>query len=624
MTITPLHGDQLIPRQDMEWILRELRGQEDSLEDGHSLPHIGTVTRPPRLSVSDLPPLHGPPLTVTPPCWLSPEMPRAASARVKLPPLPAAPAASGSSPRGTARSVGPVARGYPDLVPPSPWGILAADRAQVTPSLHSSAERLWPGSGARQGHRLPPLQRAGGLPLHTGTRPAGNLLGHTGVEELSEVQEEHGGNSYGDPFRGLAPCLCEDTSIESTCTQEQSSVCQEADAEPQVMPNTPGLSEGSTGETGNSSELLSPGLVGEPHSGSDNLQSGDTFLKESEEMWEEEELPDTAAPAAGDVDRDLWSVSLVPLKKAEATASAVAGEPWDKGSSELFPTAEPEKSSGFSASSLPEGPCEDRGTHWLTEKITHDKLLLKETGDASKHLPHIEAEELEQLEEDILSSLDQESPLVPHNLCSWSKDYGGETKKYSQLVPPDLFAELWSLFNNRDVPSWETRLDELLAKWEEEELPDTDAAGEGHSEPKCSLCAPLQDEEAEPEASPLDSDPCDEGHSEPLLRAPPEEAKMLAHNLPADPAEEADAACVDAAHAQDSLEQENPCGTGTPAGASLVPAQPLACSVPSSPTDMAPVPQPPAPQRWRSVLKTARQALRGLFSFSCLRGQGEE
>ncbi|XP_005042611.1 PREDICTED: uncharacterized protein LOC101821516 [Ficedula albicollis] len=123
VTIMPLHGDRLVPRQDTSRTPTGQITKEASLESGHSLPHSGTVTRTQRLSVSDLPPLHGPPLTVTPPCWFRPEMPKSASARVKLPPLPAAPAASASSPRRRPRSACPVTSRSREL-PPVPAQLL--------------------------------------------------------------------------------------------------------------------------------------------------------------------------------------------------------------------------------------------------------------------------------------------------------------------------------------------------------------------------------------------------------------------------------------------------------------------------------------------------------------------
>ncbi|KAL2308642.1 hypothetical protein Nmel_001701, partial [Mimus melanotis] len=624
VTITPLHGDRLVLRQDTSWRPTGLRAKEASLEDGHSMPHSGTVTRTPRLSVSDLPLLHGTPLAVTPPGRLRTEMARAASARVKLPPLPAAPAASASSPRRRARSAGPVTSHYREFVPPSPWGTLAAGRAQVTPSPGSSAGRLWQGSVAGQGHRLQLLRGAGGVPLRTGTQPAWKHLGHSETEELSRVQEEHGGKTSRNLFSGLAPCLCEHTSVKSTSTQKQSSVHQEADPQAQVLSSAPGLTEGSTGETGNSSELLSPGLIAELCSASDSWWPGGALLNEPKEKCEEEELTDTEA--AGDGDSDQQSVLLAPLKvkKAATAASALAGDPWDEGPSEIFPTPESEETSGFSASSLPGGPSDDNGTHRPAEQCAQGKLAYLETDDASKHLLHVTAEELEELEEDILSSMHPESPFVLHSIGSWTKNSAGETEHHSQLVPPDLFEELWSLFNNRDMPCWDTRVDQLLEKWEEEELPDRDAAGEGNSEPETALCPPLQDKAVEPAGSPLVSDPCDEGHSEPLHRTPPKEAKMSACVSTANVTEEANAACMEAVCSQASFAQENSYGAGAAAGPCPEPAEPLTCSVPSSPTDTSTVPQPPAPRRWCSIIRRARWALRRFFSFSCLKGQSEE
>lgn len=248
-------------------------------------------------------------------------------------------------------------------------------------------------------------------------------------------------------------------------------------------------------------------------------------------------------------------MSLAPLKeeKAEAAAPSLAGDLWQEGPGKVFFSCEPEATSGLSASSSSGGPSEEKGTHRSAEQSPQGKLSSTETEDASKHLLHVTAEQLEELEEDILSSLDQESPLVPHSHCSWSKDCAGETEHHSQLVPPDLFEELWSLFNNRDVPCWDTRVDQLLEKWEEEELPDREAAGEEDSEPESALCHSLQDKEAVPAGSPLVSDPCDEEHSEPLLRAPPEEAKMLACISTANFTEKANEACVEAFCSQPSL-----------------------------------------------------------------------
>ncbi|CAN8183683.1 unnamed protein product [Coccothraustes coccothraustes] len=384
------------------------------------------------------------------------------------------------------------------------------------------------------------------------------------MEELTELPDVHGGKTSRGLFRRLALCITEDTSIKSTCTQEQSSLCQEADAEPQVLPSTAGLPEGSIGETGNSSDLLSPAMIAEPCSGSDNSWPWDSSLKEPEEKWEEEELPNTKS--AGDGDSDPWSVLLAPLKdkKAEAAASPLAGDPCDDGPSELFPTSEAEENSGFSTSSLSGVTCEERGMHWPAEQSAHSTVLCTETEEASKPLLHIKAEELEELEEDILSSLHEESTLMPYRLCSLT------------------------------------------------------------SEPECTLCPALQEKETEPAASPLDSDPCGEGHIEPFPMARPTDPKMLSCTLPANPMEEPDAACMEAGCSQASLAKENPSGPAVLAGACPVSSQALACCVPSPTTNMTTVPQPPVTRQWHSIVKTARRALRRLFSFSCLRGQPEE
>ncbi|KAF4793541.1 hypothetical protein TURU_110068 [Turdus rufiventris] len=262
--------------------------------------------------------------------------------------------------------------------------------------------------------------------------------------------------------------------------------------------------------------------------------------------------------------------------------------------------------------------------------------------DASKHLLNIEAEELEKLEEDILSSMDQESsrktytlwdpscltlgpvagPLVPHSLCSWSKDCAGEIESYTQLVPPDPCEEQRSIFNNKDAPSRDAQTDQLLAVLEEEELHVRDKAGEEESETESTFSLSLQDKEAEPPASPLEIDLCNEWRSEHLPTALPNDQGLFGLcALPADPTDEAEAADMEAGHSQAFPTQEKPCRAGVPAGACPVPAQALVYIVSAGP---AAVPQPPAPRPWHSMAKRARWALRRLFSFSCLRGQPEE
>ena len=215
-------------------------------------------------------------------------------------------------------------------------------------------------------------------------------------------------------------------------------------------------------------------------------------------------------------------------------------------------------------------------------------------------------------------------PLVPHGTGRVTKDAAGETESSSELVSLDqLLADLCPV--SHDSLSCDALIRELLEECEEEQLPDREAAGERDSEPESALSLPPQEEEAEPAASTVDSDPRDEGRSEPLPTALPQEPELFAVCAsPADPADEADAAGREAGRAQATPPQAKPCRAGEPAGACPVPAQPLARSGPSSPAGMATVPRPPAPRRWRSVVKTARRALRRLFSFSCLRRQLEE
>lgn len=165
--------------------------------------------------------------------------------------------------------------------------------------------------------------------------------------------------------------------------------------------------------------------------------------------------------------------------------------------------------------------------------------------------------------------------------------------------------------------------EELLEEWEEEEVPDREAAGEGDGDPQSTSLAPLKDEEAEPAASPLAGDPLDEGHRAPIPTAVPEDAELSASALLADPTEEADAACAEACHAQATAPQKKPLLAGGLAGDCPVPAQPLAYSS-SSPTGITALPRPLARWQWHSVVRMARQALRWAFSWSCLMGQGEQ
>ncbi|XP_053807613.1 uncharacterized protein LOC128792824 [Vidua chalybeata] len=537
-----------------------------------------------------------------------------------------------------------MAEGQPERVPPPPWGTLAAGRAQGTPSLGSRMEGLWQGSAARQGHRLPPVPPACCVPLGTGAQLGWKFLICFETKELLEVQAGHGGNTYKDLDGGLGPHLLEDTSMASTCTCQQSNAKHEVDAEPQEPSSASSSTQRSTEETTKCSELLSPVQLAKQSSASGNSQPWDTSVKDLEEKWEEEELPETQA--AGDWHRDLQSVSLSSLKvdKVEAEACGLAEDPWDEGRSKLVLPPEPEECSVFSASPLSGGPGEERATrgpakHAAFHKqlcMGHDDMLQimcnkrEELGKVVEEKTHAE------LFGDIFSSMgNEESPVrskcvlrdpsgatlepaadpsVPHSTYSVTGDAKTETQICSELVFPELLADLES--DSEDSPSLETLLNELLEKWEQEE-----AAGERAGEVESPLSILPRDEELEPAATPPDSDLSDQGHSEPLS----EEAKGFAVcAAPADAADEADAAGTEAGRAQAAPAQEKPCGDEPPAGACPAPAQPLARSVPACPAGSAAVPQPPAPRRWRFTAKRARRALRRLFSCSCLRGQPEE
>ncbi|KAJ7403101.1 hypothetical protein BTVI_80655 [Pitangus sulphuratus] len=161
------------------------------------------------------------------PRCLTLQTPIAASANVRLSPLPAA--ASGSSLRGRVRAEGLVPSSHQELVPPAQRGSMAADRAWETPPLESRTAGLWERSVARQGHRLPPLAPARRSPLCTRAKDARKDLLITKTEELEHLEEEDDEKIYGDISR-----LEEESSIKTTCIPNQTSLRQEPVAGPQV------------------------------------------------------------------------------------------------------------------------------------------------------------------------------------------------------------------------------------------------------------------------------------------------------------------------------------------------------------------------------------------------------
>ena len=197
-------------------------------------------------------------------------------------------------------------------------------------------EGLRCGSVTRQGKRLPPLQPARGAPLRTGTLPAWKCLWPSGIVELFEEQQEHGGSTSRDHLGGFSNNVSQERSMVSTCPQEQSSAHQEMDADCQELPTAPMSRKGSTSEARECSELLSPAQLAEQRSVSDICEAWDASRKEQEAKQEEEEVPE--AEAAAERDSDLESVSLSPLNEneVEAEASGQAADDWDEGHSRLF------------------------------------------------------------------------------------------------------------------------------------------------------------------------------------------------------------------------------------------------------------------------------------------------
>ncbi|CAN8219732.1 unnamed protein product [Coccothraustes coccothraustes] len=389
---------------------------------------------------------------------------------------------------------------------------------------------------------------AHGVPLCTGAQTAWEHLGRSAKEGVLEVQEGHGGHTYKDLFGGLSTHLSEDRSIMSTCTRKQSSAHQEVDAEPLELPSASSSTKGSTEEAAKCSELPSPAQLAQQSSVSGNSQPWDTPVKGLEEKQEDEELPE--AQVARKWDRDLQSVWLALFSKeneVEAEACALASGPWDEGHSKLFLTSEPEEISGFSASPFSGDPCEERPTRRPAKHSALHKQLCMGPDDLVQ-LRSKRREELEKLEEekmyaellgDMSSMSNEESPMmssynlrdptsvtlepaadpsVPLSSCCVTEETTGETQNYSELVSPELLADLGS--DSEDSPCLETLLNELLEKVEQEE-----EVGERDREVESALSLPPRDEALKPVPTPPDSDLSDQGHSEPLPSALPEEAK---------------------------------------------------------------------------------------------------
>ncbi|XP_053806287.1 uncharacterized protein LOC128792140 [Vidua chalybeata] len=393
-TITPIPGDRptLLPRTIPSRSPTRSCTRRGNQGGGRSVPR-SSVTGPRRLSVSDLPPLHGPQLTLAPPQQLSAQSSRASTDCVKLPPLPAAAAASGSSPRGTARAVGPMSWGQRKHVPPPPWGTLAAGRAQGTPSLGSRTGGLWNGSAARQGHRLPPVTPARGAPLRTRMQSAWKPVWRsvcenpqpcaTSVKELEEKREEEEHpetQAAGERDRDLQSASLapleeneekreelekveedrmyaelfgqiffsmgnEESAMTFSCDlRDPSSATPEAAADPSVPLSACSMAEEARGEAQNYLELVSRELLADLGSDSEDSSSLETLLNELLEKWEQEE-------AAGERAREAESPLSIPPRDEELEPAATPPDSdlSDQGHSEPLP----EEAKGFAVCAAP-------------------------------------------------------------------------------------------------------------------------------------------------------------------------------------------------------------------------------------------------------------------------------
>nr|XP_041569961.1 uncharacterized protein LOC121469277 [Taeniopygia guttata] len=484
----PREGQPLLYRRRHQVTPRQPQAAPQVTWTNHTL-HSGG-TRPQRLSVSDLPPLHGPKLPLAPLCQLNPEMQRAASARVKLPHLPAA-AAPRFSPRGAALAVGPMARGQQEMVPPSPRGTLAAGRAWETPSQARRAK----GSAARQGHGLPPVEPARGMQIRPGTHAAWKHLEHSETEELIQVQVGHGGNTCSDLFAGLGPYLRENRSVKSTLrTPKWLSARQEVQ----------GISWPAK-QIADCKQLC-------PEDDEDLMRRLREKREELEQLEDKvyEEMFRAIFSSLDDNDRPMRSKSSLS----------------DASSFTLEPAAGP--SAPHNTCSLTNDAAEE--TQTCSELVSLDQLLA----------------ELCPVSDNSLSC----NALV--------KDSAGETDNNTGIAHPDLLAGLCSVSGNSPSCAF---LDEHVEMCEEEELYDGATAGQSHSEPDSPLSLSMQEEEAEPPASPIDSDPCIEHHSQPLPTALLKDPNMsVGCAVPADAVDEDDAADIDVGCARAAPPQENPVG----------------------------------------------------------------
>ncbi|RMC14754.1 hypothetical protein DUI87_06928 [Hirundo rustica rustica] len=485
-------------------------------------------------------------------------------------------------------------------------------------------EGLWQGSAARQGHHLPTVQPTRGEPLCTGSQPAWKHWGHLETQGLLKGQQGHGRNTCSDLFSGLGPYLRENRSLESTSRttkwltrrQEAQGIHRPAQQTLRAQRLCPEDKEALVNCLRQKREELE-GLEEKVYEGklratSSSLDHNQSAVRSMCILRDPPSL--MLEPAAGP---SVWhSARSVTKGAAGGTPKYSERVSLDQLLAELSPVSDDSLACDALVKELLE--------NWEPEELP-DRDAAEERDSEPQSALFVQAENKEGHVLKDGSSVTPEvaaGSQVPHTTLGVTKVSAGEAENSTAMAPPAPLADLCS----DSSLSCDALLNKLLQKWEEEKSPEREGAGESNSEPdRDSEPDQAQDGEAEPAASELDSHPCSEGHSEPLPTAPLGETKVFAVWVsPANAADEADTAWVEACHAQATPGQEKPCKAELPAGACLEPAQSLPHHVPACPAGSADVPQPPAPRRWPSMVKRARRAVRRLFSFSCLRGQPEE
>nr|XP_041569959.1 uncharacterized protein LOC115494020 [Taeniopygia guttata] len=489
---------------------------------------------------------------------------------------------------------------------------------QWQPLLH---KRHGPAAG--QGYGLTPHPAAWGVPLCTATQPSWKHLEHSETEELIKVQVGHGGKTCSDLLAGLGPYLRENKSIKtSSRTSKGIRDRQEPQGIPWPAKQTVGRKQLCTEDDEATMHRLRK-MREELQETEDKVY--DEMFRAVFSALDKKESPMRSSsilrdppspilePAAGHLERhSAFCVTNDAAGEAPKHSEFVS---LDHLLAELCPVSQDSLSSDALVKELVE--------NWEQEELP-DREVAGERDREPESALFLPPQDKEGCVRWDVSSVTPELAEGSQGLCSilgLTKDSVGETD--TETAPPDRLAHLRSASGHE--PSCDALLHESLESWEEGKLLGRAAAVEKDSELESPLSLPPEEEDEEPAPSSQESNPCGKGHSEPVPRALPEEPKgFRVCASPADAAEEAGAAGMEAGCARAAPPQEKPCGDEPPAGPCPVPAQPLARSVPACPAGSAAVPQPPAPRRWRSMAKRARRALRRLFSFSCLCGQPEQ